>query len=111
MNIPKEMMKILEVESDFQNMKKLSNLALESNDINDVKSALKTIKTTVEFAIIRSYVGKLMEQERLETIGKLDLFNRYLKMFTNNCNECISEEIMRSVPIISYLAKVSIKVK
>ena len=72
-------------------MKKLSNLVLESNDINDVKSALKSIKTTAEFAIIRFYVGKLMEHERLETIGKIELFDRYLKRFTENCSKCIAE--------------------
>lgn len=90
MTIPEESVKILDIEPEYQNIEKGYKLALESNDVDFIKTVLKEMHTHFGFAVIRSYVGKFMEQERLETINKPSLFDLYCKRYTKNCDEAIN---------------------
>lgn len=87
MKIQDKMMKLLEIEPDFQNVKLAYELAMKSNNIDEVKSLLENIKVSTDFAIIRSYVGKFMEQEKVSEKE----YEKYLDEFSKNCTACIDE--------------------
>lgn len=87
MDLKDKMMKLLTVEPDFLQATYLCEMAMKSNDINDVKAVLNDLKTRYDFALIRSYVGKFMEEEKVSN----EEYEKYLQEFSKNCTACIDE--------------------
>ena len=61
-------------------------MAMNSNDINRVKSILNDLKTRYDFAVIRSYVGKFMEEEKVSK----EEYEEYIDKFATNCTQKIN---------------------